>query len=185
MNCAGPRSYPQAHRRALSLRRVHIIDSHWILPLSPLTVATFIQVPSVILLLSLDWQLVTAGQAKNTLLLCYNHSAMRGSSCTHFWRRQNIKIIPLVCYRHCADVSKCRTIATLFVSKNTKCLHHGLLYVTLQKYINEVCWLVHCVWYERSWFNCDARHFGLNFSRYSIFGWMDEWMDGLYLQPSN
>lgn len=60
INCAGARSYTQAHRHALSLRTVQIIDSRQILALSPLTVATFIRAPPVSLLLFLDSQLVTA-----------------------------------------------------------------------------------------------------------------------------
>lgn len=116
INCARLYSYTQTHKRALSLKTVQIIDLNWILPLLPLTVATFIQVPSVVLLLSLDLQFVTAGQAENTLLLWYNHSLWETAVVLSFGAGRTL-IIPLVCYSHCADVSKSGTIVTLFLTQ--------------------------------------------------------------------
>lgn len=74
-----------------------------------------------------------SGQAENTLLLSYNHSVMTESNRTQFQSRQNIKIIPLLCYSHCADVSKSVTIVTLFL---TQCAYITAFCFTLWKYIN-------------------------------------------------
>lgn len=77
IKCAGP------HRH--TLRTVKIIDSNKIPALLPPTVATFIQVLSVTLLLSLDLRHCSE-QAENTLLLSYNRSAMTHNSYTHSFR---------------------------------------------------------------------------------------------------
>lgn len=77
IKCAGP------HKHAL--RTVKIIDSNKILALLPPTVAIFIQVLSVTLLLSLVC--VTALSRQRTHCCCHTiHSAMTHSSCTHSFR---------------------------------------------------------------------------------------------------